>query len=525
MSETLETLRAQLDHQIETRQLLFDITQHIASSGTLDEMLLTIGGILGRALSADGVVIALGGEKAGSLYAPPDAVSTALGHAANALLRHLDQGGAAEISDVTAIPELGKTLKSVRSLIVLPLTAHEARHGFIALAFISAHAMTESEHILLAIVAGQVAVAVENAQAFESMRHSQEQLAAILASTADPVIVIDAKESIVLLNPAAEKALSVRGSEVSGKRIGDVVSAEPLLELLHDGSKADSVEWQNEAGQTYAPRLSEIKAGKQGRRGSVLILRDITRYKTLHANQTEFVSTVSHDLRSPLTYMQGYASMLPMLGELTPKQKDAAEKIVGGIAQMTDLVDKVLDAGRLDPQTGYYDLMREPCDVLKMANEIITTHTMPAEKKDLKLIAHIDQTMPILNLDEAMLKRALNNLVDNAVKYTPEGGTVTVSAAVKESNLVLSVQDTGLGISQENQQHLFERFRRVRRKEHQRVKGSGLGLFIVLNVAQKHGGHAWVESQEGVGSTFFIRVPLEGANLIGGEAKPERRAD
>jgi signal transduction histidine kinase len=247
-------------------------------------------------------------------------------------------------------------------------------------------------------------------------------------------------------------------------------------------------------------------------------LRDITRYKNLRDNQSEFVSTVSHDLRSPLTYMHGYATMLPMVGELNDKQKGFAEKIISGIAQMTDLVDKILDASRLDPE-GNYELSRDTCDVAKIVTDIVSNHSQPAEKKGLKLSVALNTALPILNLDDLMLRRALNNLVDNAIKYTPENGAITVGANVQDNNLLLTVQDTGLGISEENQKHLFERFRRVRRREHQAVKGNGLGLFIVKSVAQKHGGDAWVESKEGEGSTFAIRIPLEGANLLGAEAR------
>jgi signal transduction histidine kinase len=127
--------------------------------------------------------------------------------------------------------------------------------------------------------------------------------------------------------------------------------------------------------------------------------------------------------------------------------------------------------------------------------------------------------VPILNLDDVMLRRAMNNLVDNAVKYTPEDGRITVRARLENNNLLLSVQDTGLGISEANQAHLFERFHRVRRREHQTVKGSGLGLFIVKSVAQRHGGDAWVTSKEEQGSTFFIRIPLEPPNLFGADSK------
>jgi PAS domain S-box-containing protein len=341
-------------------------------------------------------------------------------------------------------------------------------------------------------------------------------LTAVLTNFTDPVIVVDHTGVIALANQAANQALGLP-ADVVGQRAEDVIHAEPIAGLLHT-NKPDTdkpIEWQNDDGQTYTLRIAEFESSISPQRGRVLILRDITRFKQLHANHTDFVDTVLHDLRSPLTYMQGYANMLPMVGELTPKQKDFADRITTGITQMTDLVEKSLDAGRLDPETGYYELSRELCDLAKVASDVVATHVQSAEKKGLKLTAEIDPELPLLSLDVMLLRRALNNLVDNAVKYTPNGGIVTVAAFTDDNAVLLSVRDTGLGISPENQGHLFERFRRVHRAEHQRVKGSGLGLFVVKNVAQRHNGDAWVESVEQVGSTFSIRIPIASANLPG----------
>jgi two-component system sensor histidine kinase BaeS len=154
-----------------------------------------------------------------------------------------------------------------------------------------------------------------------------------------------------------------------------------------------------------------------------------------------------------------------------------------------------------------------------MVTDVVGGHSQPAEKKGLALTAETESGIPPLNLDDMMLRRALNNLVDNAIKYTPDGGKVTVKAYIKDKNLILSVVDTGLGISEENQKVLFGRFHRVKRREFTAVKGSGLGLFIVKSLAQKHSGDAWVESKEGEGSTFSIRIPMEGANLVVPEKK------
>jgi len=241
-------------------------------------------------------------------------------------------------------------------------------------------------------------------------------------------------------------------------------------------------------------------------------IRSITRQKKLSRNQSEFMRIVSHDLRSPLTAMHGFASMLGMVGELTEKQDYFVEKIFSGITQMTSIVENFQDAGRFDPETGFYEMERIPCDVTDIVRRILSNHLVPAEKQELTLTADMDGDIPIVNADSNMIERAITNLVDNAIKYTPNGQQVEVGVKRIDDDLIISVADTGLGISKDNQKMLFERHVRIHRREHKKVKGSGLGLFIVRSVAQRHGGRAWVESEEGDGTTFYFSIPLGGEN-------------
>jgi signal transduction histidine kinase len=245
-------------------------------------------------------------------------------------------------------------------------------------------------------------------------------------------------------------------------------------------------------------------------------LRARALFKKLNRNQSEFMRIVSHDLRSPLTSMQGFASMLEagMVGEMNEKQKHFVTKILSGITQMTALVDNIQDAGRYDPETGFYELNRSQCDLGEIVQKIVENHLVPAEKA-LHISVSVADNVPIINADANMLERAIINLYDNALKYTPDGGTIEVGVKRVADEITVMVSDTGLGISQDAQQHLFERHVRIAREEHKRIKGSGLGLFIVRSVAQRHGGDAWVESDEGTGSTFFLSIPLEGPNLVG----------
>ena len=239
-----------------------------------------------------------------------------------------------------------------------------------------------------------------------------------------------------------------------------------------------------------------------------------TEYKKLIRSQNEFVRIVSHDLRSPLTSMRGFADMLGMVGDLNERQEQFVEKVLSGVAQITALVDNIQDAGRFDPETGFYEMTRSQCDLRDMINTIVSSYLIPAEKQDLKIDVAVSDDVPIINADSNMLVRAITNLVDNAIKYTPNGRKVDVIGYVRDGNVVIGVRDSGLGISPDDQKQLFQRGVRVPRQEHKQVKGSGLGLFIVKSVALRHGGDAWVESEIGVGSVFSFSIPLKGANLV-----------
>jgi PAS domain S-box-containing protein len=503
-------LREQLKQYADEQSLLLDIAQRIAGGGPLGGLLGDITGMVLRGLQADGVRILLNSPS----------TAFAAGSLAESMAR-LDAWVLNAAQDVLESPvfkarhDLPAEL-AAGTMIALPLKARGVLQGVLWVAFKEAHTLSPAERNFLDILAAQAAVAVANAAAFEAAQRGRQQLAAILTSSADPILVVDSQNLIVLLNPAAEQVFGING--VVGKAVSDVIDAEAIVGLLDDPeSTTEAIEWQSGTGQTFSPRVSDMVNDQAERTGRVLILRDISRYKSLRENQGEFVSTVSHDLRSPLTYMNGYVDMLPMVGEFNDKQRYFAEKISTGIMQMTDLIDKVLDASRLDPD-GNYQLHREPCDITKVVSDVVYTHIGPAEKKGLTLTTDMSEQLPVLNLDEMMVKRALNNLTDNAIKYTPSGGQIRVRALIKDNDLLLCVQDNGPGLTEENQKHLFERFRRVRRRDHQSVKGSGLGLYIVKRVAERHGGKAWVESAESKGSSFFFSIPMDGSNLVGSKS-------
>ncbi|HZY45024.1 MAG TPA: ATP-binding protein, partial [Anaerolineae bacterium] len=335
----------------------------------------------------------------------------------------------------------------------------------------------------------------------------RRRLQAVLTSTSDAVIVTDKENRVLLCNPAAEVAFGLAAGSAVGQAVSMVWPEATLDRLLKldDGASSRTEEIALPDGRTLFGSASGIISGDGQLNGRVVVLRDITQLKELDAMKSEFVATVSHDLRAPLTYMRGYTTMLPMVGTLSPKQQDYLEKIMLGIEQMTELIDDLLNLGRIEAGIG---LVRKTCSLAEVARSVIDAMQGQASAHDVKLVTG-KLSLKTIEGDLGLVHHAVMNLVDNAIKYTSKGGTVTVSVEEGDGNSVVVVKDTGLGIAPGDQVRLFERFYRVRRRETIDIKGTGLGLAIVKSIADWHHGRVWVESQIGVGSTFYLLLPMK----------------
>ncbi|HTP11631.1 MAG TPA: ATP-binding protein [Anaerolineae bacterium] len=398
---------------------------------------------------------------------------------------------------------------------IMALAAFPARRqaeaiGVMWLGYAEPHTFAESEVNVLATIAGQAAVLIENARLYEASEGGRRQLAAVLASTNDAVVVTDPANRVLLCNPAAESAFELASGSAIGRPVTQLWSEPGVARLFPADGNTDTrtEEIMLNDGRTLYGSASAIIDGGGEVLGRVAVMRDITHLKELDAMKSEFVATVSHDLRAPLTYMRGYATMLPMVGPLSPKQQDYTEKVMAGIEQMTELIDDLLDLGRIEAGVG---LVREMCSLADIARGVVETLKPQALSRGL-LLRTGKLSARIIAGDQGLLRHATANLVENAIKYTPSDGTVTVSVEEQDSAMVISVKDTGIGIAPADQVRLFERFYRVKRRETVDIKGSGLGLAIVKSIAQWHRGRVWVESQIGEGSTFFILIPFDAAS-------------
>lgn len=516
MTEQQQTLEQQYAEQ---QRMYLDLTRRMAQDSDLGVVLPLLIEAIGRASRADSVRLLLSTSPTQWRVIGKGLETDAVIAVDEALLAMVAEQGEVMIARDTNAPP-GFLPDELSLVAALPLVAHNTRYGVLWIGFSEARPLTDSERLFWATLAGQAAIALANARSVARLRRRYAWLSAVLDHTPDPVLVVDRDLHVQLMNPVAQQLFEVTEQAIIGQALDTVQELAGLVALFEERSSPEEtsapLEYALNGERTFAVSLSEVITEDDEQSGWVLLMQEITRYKRLHDNMSEFLSTVSHDMRTPLTYMKGYLDMLGMVGELNLKQDEFVGKIAGGFAQMSDMVEKILKAGRLDPVTGTYQLEREACDMVDMFHKVIDGLDEPAREKGIVLTYTVGEGVPVLNVDPSLIVSAFTNLAENAVKYTPEGGHIDVTLDVEEGELVFRVTDDGYGISLENQQKLFKRNSRIHRPEWKRVKGSGLGLFIVKNVAQRHGGDTWVESVEGEGSTFFFSLPLDGPNLVGG---------
>jgi PAS domain S-box-containing protein len=393
------------------------------------------------------------------------------------------------------------------ALLAVALRHETQYYGTLWIGYDTPHTFTNEEVRFLITLAGQAALAAANAQLFLTAEFGRQRLAAILASTPDPVLVTDYKDQLLLVNPVAWQALGMGVDSPIGKHVNQVIKKPELVKLLRTSVEdVKSSEVSLPDGRVYLATASSIVAEGQ-RIGRVCVLRDITHFKELDALKSEFVSTVSHDLRSPLTLMRGYATMLEMVGDLNEQQSGYVRKIVVGVESMSRLINNLLDLGRIEADIG---LQLEMLSVLDIVEEVTEALRLQATQKRIQLHVEVPETtIPLIEADRALLQQALYNLVENAIKYTSERKDVWVRINTKQDRMILEVEDTGIGISPVDQPRLFERFYRSANREAKKERGTGLGLAIVKSIAERHNGRVWVESQLGKGSAFFFEIPIK----------------
>ena len=395
---------------------------------------------------------------------------------------------------------------------------------------------------LIKVIAGQVAVAINNANLYKLIREQAERLGnmlrneqeeasrsqAILEAVADGVLVTDSQNRISFLNASAENILGIKASKISNQTLKDFSglfgkAANIWHEIINEWYEAPTAYQQGDSyaeqlelddGRIVLVHLAPVMLQNNQLLGTVSIFRDITHQVEVDRLKSEFVATVSHELRTPMTSIRGYVDILLMgaAGALSENQKHFLEIIRNNTERLNILVADLLDISRLE--SGRIIITQQEVDVQEIADDVIETAKQRAvdEEKPMNFNVEMDQELPAVHADPDRLRQIITNLVENAYHYTPENGQVTlvVSTVNGGDTLQVDVHDTGVGIEMEDQPQVFERFYRGEDPLVLATPGTGLGLPIVKQLVEMHNGEIWVKSpgERGEGSTFSFTLPV-----------------
>jgi PAS domain S-box-containing protein len=328
------------------------------------------------------------------------------------------------------------------------------------------------------------------------------RLEAVFNNIHDSVMILDPERKILLVNPAMCRAFGLNAKTVVGRPVTDVISHPDLLALIARTENDDPLQYY-EVGFPDG-RVSNAQFTMVQDVGYAVTMQDITYLKEMDRVRSEFVHTVSHDLRSPLTSVIGYAELVERAGDLNENQREFLSRIQESIQHITSLINDLLDLGSVEAG---FDTRREfvqPEAILRYTLDMLQGQI---KSKRLKVHTDIAASLPAIRVNPIRLRQVLDNVVGNAIKYSNNGGEVNISVQAEGNQIILNVRDTGPGIPVTDQPHIFDKFYRGSNISEQ-ITGSGLGLAIVKTIVDNHQGRIWVESAEGRGSSFFIVLPV-----------------
>ena len=354
-------------------------------------------------------------------------------------------------------------------------------------------------------VGGMVA---ELGRTIHTLTDERNRSAAILGSMVEGVAVVSGDERILYCNQAFEQILELpQGSSQGRKLVEGLRQAELVTAVRQVLPGGDEVTGEVEVGtvrrRSFSVTAAPVRAA--GASSAVLVLHDITELRRLERVRRDFVANVSHEFKTPLTAIQGFAETL-LGGALDDKanRKRFMEIIREHAQRLARLTDDLLKLSRIE--AGRLELESRPVSVAALVNGCVETARLKAESKGLRLTVGLPEDLPAVRGDAVQLGEVLQNLIDNALQYTPPGGRIDVTAYSNGHEVIFTVADTGIGIPEADLERIFERFYRVDAARSREAGGTGLGLSIARHIVDAHGGRIWVESAVGQGSRFRFSI-------------------
>ncbi len=338
---------------------------------------------------------------------------------------------------------------------------------------------------------------------------------AIVKSMSDPMLVLDDNYRIMLINDACEHFFGIAEKEAAGRH---------FLEIIRNGELFDHISGAVESGEEHGEKVLAINRDKeyffnaavtavrnteQKNAGLIVVLHDVTEFKELEKVKTDFVATISHEFKTPLTSIMMAASMLLEngMGELNDDQREALEALKEDGDRLSGLVGELLELSRIESGSAVYDM--KPCSVRYIAEAALKGFTEYAAKRGVRISADMQSGLPPVHADSEKIQWVFNNLISNALKYTEAGDSIDISARAEKDRVVVSVKDTGSGIPPEYLERIFDKYVQVKGRDIE-VRGTGLGLSVSKEIINAHNGTIYAESELNNGSTFTFTLPVSG---------------
>ena len=391
---------------------------------------------------------------------------------------------------------------TIHSAVIAPLLGRKDLLGLLILTHEQENYFNLDHLLLLQAIASQAAIAVENAHLYSHVAQEQKRLAAVLQHAAEAILMFDAQGRLSLLNPAGEKLFTDFKANIN-QPLPAGYGYDALVQMLEDArashiAKSGEVLWPDQ--RTFVALITPIEGG-----GQVATMHDVTHFKDLEQVKNEFIATASHDLKNPITTIAGFSTLLEHAGPLNDQQKDFVSRIQGAAHIMTELVQNMMSLAQMDLNASK---KYAPIEMGKLLAEMANEFTPQAQLKNQTLSFTPPAALFHVDGDPLLMRQLFRNLIGNAIKYTPKGGAITLTAKTTDGQALIEVKDNGYGIPASDLPFIFNRFYRVRNGRNSEEEGNGLGLAIVKSIVENHGGHISVESETGKGSCFTFALPL-----------------
>ncbi len=437
-----------------------------------------------------------------------------------AIVRALHEGRAVTLDVANAAS--GTALDQLRQMwgpapcLMAPLVVRGRLIGALLLAGEADHSPTEKAQQLMSSFAHFAATAIENARLYQTVWEKSRELETVLEGIGDGVVVADRQMNLLLMNPVATAIFGLEAAPPAGVPLALVLPSNPFLALLEEtlAGQRDVIRelelsqpGDTSRTRTYQALASRMLDATSQVRGVVAVLRDVTAQKDLERMKSNFLSVMSHELRTPLHSIKGFVDIILMgkTGPVTETQRDFLATVQQQTGHLQRLIDDLLEFSRME--AGQVKLRIGPVALRQIVAQVVSKLTPLAESAGLHIINSIPPDFPVIEGDQMRLEQVLTNLVENAIKFTPQGGSVTVGGEEKDAEVHLWVQDTGIGIPPAELERIFDRFYQVDGGENRLYRGTGLGLTICRHIVAHHRGQIWAESDGQHGSTFHFVLP------------------